>query len=851
MTKIFILPPPNVTGNLHIGHALNITIQDIQARWMKAKGEEVVWIPGTDHAGIATQLIAERALKAEGKTKNDLSSEEFIKHIWSIKEKFEPNIIEQIKSMNTVIDWDRYCFTLDDARNEAVNTAFKMLYDRGLIFRQERFVYWDTLLQTACSDLEVDFKTVKGNFYYINYPIVDEDDQIVDHICVATTRPETLFGDIALCIHPDNQNNKKYLGKYALVPIIGRKIPIIADEACDIEKGTGVLKITPAHDILDYEIGKRHDLEAISVIDKAGLLCNVPAEFIGLTVQEGKKKVAQVLEELGYLVKIESLEHNVPHGEKSGSQLEFMSTLQWFVDAKPLAEKALKVVKAGLVEFIPERFTHIYNQWLENIEPWCISRQIAWGHRLPVWYDADEKVYVGTAAEVEQQVGTEKFATLKQDKDVLDTWFSSALWPFATQGWPNNTDAKNMLDMNMIDMILPTAFLVTGKDILFFWVARMIMMSVELCNKVPFKQVYLHGLVLDKHGKKMSKVVGNVIDPLELIEKYNADVLRMALIKKAFPGKDVRFEDSELDLARNFLTKLRNALDFCKKRGANNNTNNNKAIELESLVKTNQIWSAWILDRCHQVYQTFDALIEKWEFAQAYQMLEKFTRDEFCGWYLEVTKTLDEEHINEVLGYVTKYILHMLHIFAPGFATEHDFVASDMLLSAKTKQCQTDQLKHIAVEQMQSYIEKARSILKMPDSPFKKEMLVAEEDLFFSANSTKEIDMKTLELMSRLAKAKFSVLSDENKNKYVQYVFEGGRLFLELNTDTNLSVLQARLTKEIAEHDNIISQANARLNNKQFIDNAAAELVDEMKERIEIQTKLKVEKESVLFSLKN
>ncbi|MBL0941109.1 MAG: valine--tRNA ligase [Alphaproteobacteria bacterium] len=547
-----MMPPPNVTGSLHMGHALNHTLQDILVRYMRMKGFNVLWQPGTDHAGIATQMVVERQMDTEGLTRHDLGRKKFIDRVWTWKAQSGGTIVSQLKRLGISADWSRERFTMDDGLSLAVNRVFADLYQQGLIYKDKRLVNWDPKLHTAVSDLEVNNVESQGHMWYIRYPIHGEKDHF---ITIATTRPETLLGDTAVAIHPEDKRYQHLVGKSVVVPLVGRLISIISDEHCDPEKGTGVVKITPAHDFNDFAVGKRHNLPSINIFDENACLNDeAPEDLRGLDRFVARKAIVSKLESLGLLDKVEAIVHTLPYGERSEVIIEPRLTDQWYVNAKVLAEPAIRAVQDGKMSFIPENWATTYFEWLNNIEPWCISRQLWWGHRIPAWYGPDGTIFAAmNEAEAQEQAQKHygKTVSLNQDEDVLDTWFSSALWPFSTLGWPNQTPE--------LKICYPTQVLVTGHDIIFFWVARMMMMGLHFTGQVPFEKVYITALVRDEKGQKMSKSKGNIVDPLEFMDKYGADALRFALAALAGPGRDINFSISQVEGYRNFATKIWNA----------------------------------------------------------------------------------------------------------------------------------------------------------------------------------------------------------------------------------------------------------------------------------------------------
>ena len=655
-----MMPPPNVTGTLHIGHALNMTLQDILARYWRMNKKDVLWQPGTDHAGIATQKIVESNLKKESNiNKHDIGKEEFIKKVWEWKKKSGERIIDQIKRLGASPDWKRQRFTLDKDMSDAVNFTFIELFNKGLIYKDKRLVNWDISLQTAISDLEVEQVEKQGEFYYLKYFIVDS----LKYLEVATTRPETLFGDQCLAVNPNDTRYKGLIGKKVHLPLSNETIPIISDEHVDIDKGSGVLKITPAHDFNDYKIGKKNNLKLKVVFDKFGKLNNsVPAKYQGIDRIKARNIIVQDLKKSGNFIKIDKIIHTIPYGDRSNSIIEPYLTDQWFMNVKPLAEKVLKFVQNGETKFHPSSWNKTFFLWLNEIEPWCISRQIWWGHRIPIWYSQDGKAFAAKsekqANELAMNFYNEK-KQLKQETDVLDTWFSSALWPMSTLGWPDK-------DNIYFQKYFPTNLLVTGFDIIFFWVARMMMQSANFTNKVPFKNVYIHALVRDQHGNKMSKSKGNVIDPLNIIDKFGADALRYTLSLMAAQGRDIKLSEDNVKINRNFITKIRNAYNFLNKNGC-----------FENLKTTDcdfkNITNIWILKLLNNYINSITSNIENYKFNEATKDIYKFTKNIFCDWYLEFIKIHFNNENNESVkeeikicsSLVFKNILKLAHPFLP------------------------------------------------------------------------------------------------------------------------------------------------------------------------------------------
>lgn len=658
-----ILPPPNVTGQLHLGHALNHSIQDTLVRWKRMQGFNVLWMPGTDHAGIATQSVVERELKKENTSRQALEREKFVERTWQWKEQYGGRIVEQMKRLGDSCDWDRLVFTLDEGVSQAVRKVFVDLYNKDLIYRGLRLINWSPALESAISDLEVEFKEIKGSMYHIRYPLADGS----GHIEVATTRPETMLGDTAVAVHPDDERYQKWVGKQVTLPLTGRTIPVVADAYVDKEFGSGVVKITPAHDFNDYAVGLRHNLPMMNILNKNGTLNENAGKYKGLKVQEARKQVLADLEAQGFLVKTEPHVHQVGHCSRTACVVEPFLSEQWFVKTAPLANAAKRVVESGTIVFEPENWTKTYLHWMSIIQDWCISRQLWWGHRIPAWTCGKCKKV--TVAEADPSACSHcGSADLKQDEDVLDTWFSSALWPFSTMGWPRETELQKTF--------YPTNVLVTGFDIIFFWVARMIMMGLEFKNDVPFRTVYIHGVIRDAQGKKMSKSLGNAEDPVQLIEEYGADALRYTLLAQIASGRDLKFSVQRLEGYRNFMNKLWNATRF--------SLNALKDFEapaggVEAVPAKSEMSDAdqWIIFKLGLVEKEIDEALKTYRFSDAANSLYSFVWHTFCDWYLEFIKPVftDGTAVGEkkasqlVLAQVLNRIVRLMHPFAP-FVTE-------------------------------------------------------------------------------------------------------------------------------------------------------------------------------------
>ncbi|MDR1034390.1 MAG: valine--tRNA ligase [Holosporales bacterium] len=646
-----LMPPPNVTGNLHLGHALTYTIQDILVRYHRQAGFDTFWQPGTDHAGIATQMVVSRDLESSGIDPSSLSRDELIEKIWEWKKRSGDNILHQQIALGCSASWDFSRFTMDDDFCKSVIEAFVTLYKTGLIFRDKRLVNWDTKLKTAISDLEIQNREEKGTLWHIKYKIADSS----DFVTIATTRPETMFGDTAIAVHPNDERYGSIIGKEAVIPYSGRTVLIISDDYVDMEKGTGCLKVTPAHDINDFAIGKRHDLEMVSVIDEDGHMCvsdYVPDFLRGLYLKKARKLLLEKLAEDGFLVKEEEIIHSIPYGDRSETIIEPLLTDQWFVDAKAMADEAIKVVETEEIKFFPEKWKNTYFDWMHNIEPWCISRQIVWGHRIPAWYGPNGEIIVEKTEEeayrAADALGIQK-DLLRRDTDVLDTWFSSALWPFATFGWPKENP-------ELLKRYYPTTTLVSGFDIIFFWIARMIMMSLFFTKQIPFSNIYIHALVRDKNGQKMSKSKGNVIDPMNLIGEFGADALRFTLAFLSVPGRDIKFDRDHVKISRNFITKIWNAARFLQSKGV---------AFCESIGNVDAKLNHWILAKLKKHKTNICKNINEYRFDYATKNIQCFLRDIFCDFFIEAMKFHDDEETKNVAGFVFAEFLRSASPFIP------------------------------------------------------------------------------------------------------------------------------------------------------------------------------------------
>ena len=839
-----VMPPPNVTGSLHMGHALNTTLQDILVRYQRMKGRDVLWQPGTDHAGIATQMVVERNLAAEGNAdRQSLGRETFIEEIWKWKEKSGGTITKQLRRLGASCDWSRERFTMDEGLSEAVVKVFVDLYNDGLIYKDKRLVNWDPALNTAISDLEVIQKEMDGHLWYIRYNF-EEDSK--NSITIATTRPETMFGDTAIAVHPKDKRYKKLIGKKIVIPIVNRAIPIIEDEYADPDQGSGAVKITPAHDFNDFEVGKRNNLEMISILDTNGALNeNTPKDWQGIDRFEARELLLKQLEEKGYLVKAEPYLNSVPHGDRSDVIIEPYLTDQWYVDAKTLAKPAIENVENGETKFIPENWSKTYFDWMNNIQPWCISRQLWWGHRIPAWYTEKGEVIVAKSEAEAKIIAKEKYSTdkISRDEDVLDTWFSSALWPFSTLDWPNDT--------NDLDRFYPTSLLITGFDIIFFWVARMMMMGLYFQKKIPFSEVYIHALVRDENGQKMSKSKGNVVDPLELIDQYGADSLRFTLASMASFGRDIKLSKSRVEGYRNFGTKLWNASRFCEI----NNCSKYQKIDLENL---KCILTNWILGEIIKTDKKINLYLDEYKFNEASNEIYHFIWHIFCDWYLELIKpyfdSSDSEHLDEikaVTAFSLKFILTKLHPFMP-FITEElwenlgykekPLILSEWDLNLPKKEDVKLSLNTNFIINIISSIRSIRSELNIA-SKTNLSLEVMEKDY---KKLSKIQDIKLL--LNRLVRVDDLIKVSNFSDRAASFSVSEIDFALVIDDSIDLSMELLRIEKEEEKIFQDINSLKKKLDNKNFVEKAPKEVVQENIDRLDdLSSSLTKVKESKLF----
>ena len=812
-----VIPPPNVTGKLHLGHAWDTTLQDIITRMKRMQGYDVLWLPGMDHAGIATQAKVEQKLRAEGKSRYDLGREKFLEETWKWKEEYAQTIRHQWAKLGLGLDYSRERFTLDEGLSKAVREVFVSLYKKGLIYRGEYIINWDPVTKTALSDIEVIYKDIQGAFYHLRYPLKDGS----GYIEIATTRPETMLGDTAVAVHPEDERYKHLIGKTIVLPIVGREIPIIADEYVDMEFGSGAVKITPAHDPNDFEVGNRHNLERILVMNEDGTMNEKAGKYKGMDRFECRKQIVKDLQEQGVLIKIEEMVHSVGHSERSGAVVEPYLSTQWFVKMKPLAEAAIKLQKTeGKVHFVPERFEKTYLHWMENIRDWCISRQLWWGHRIPAWYHKETgEVYVGHEAPQDAE-------NWEQDPDVLDTWFSSALWPFSTMGWPDKEAAD-------LKRYYPTDALVTGYDIIFFWVSRMIFQGLEFTGKRPFKDVLIHGLVRDAEGRKMSKSLGNGVDPMDVIDQYGADSLRYFLATGSSPGQDLRYSTEKVESVWNFANKIWNASRFAL---MNMGELPYEDIDLNG---KKSVADEWILTRLNETIETVTNLAEKYEFGEVGRALYNFIWDDFCDWYIEMAKLplygedeTAKKTTRSVLAYVLDQTMRLLHPFMP-FITEEIWQnlphKGESITVAEWPKVRPELSNQEASEQMKLLVEIIRSVRNIRaevNTPMSKKIA-----MIINAHDEKILD--TLETnkayLERFCNPEMltigvGALAPE---KAMTAVVSGAEIYLPLQGLINIEEEITRLEKELEKLNKEVERVQKKLANEKFVAKAPAQVVEE------------------------
>ena len=823
-----VIPPPNVTGSLHMGHALEHSIIDVIVRIKRLQGFETLWVPGTDHAGIITQLLVENELSEKGLSKEDVGRENFISKVWEWKEKSGENISGQMKKLGMSCDWSRERFTMDEGLSAAVRQVFVTLYDSGFIYKGSRMVNWDTKLMSAVSDLEVNLEEQTGKLWSVKYKCGDE------FITIATTRPETILADTAVAVNPDDERYKSFIGKTAIIPIVNREVPIIADEYVDKEFGSGCVKITPAHDFNDYEIGLKHDLEVISCMKLDGTMSDddfMPENYKNLDRFEARDQIVNELSELGFLVSADDHVIQLPKGDRSKSILEPMITDQWFVKTKELADRGIAEVENENMKFIPKNWEKTYFEWMYNIQDWCISRQIWWGHQIPAWYDEDGNIYVATTeSEVRAKYKLSDDLKLSQDKDVLDTWFSSALWPFSTLGWPEeSTD---------LEKYYPTSLLVTGFDIIFFWVARMIMMGLNFNDDVPFKDILIHGLVRDSKGRKMSKSLKNTIDPLELSEKHGADALRFSLIEKAAPGQDVPFDEEWTIAAKKFGNKLWNAAKFVHLYSPEEK----RTDEIKEITCPENVW---ITSRFDEVLAEFNELFEKYKISDAYKLIYNFVWSDLFDWYFEFSKNLidDEKTKDETMFVLRTTFLKSIKILNPAMPHITEEIWStfedDLLINNTWPEVEGKELNPEVndVENLKEVISQIRN--------FKATYQLKNKEIL-KLNSSKDVGPWFTKQLENIGNVELNLNSPEDKDKK-QVVFQSGNyeFYLLAEDYIDIDVEIKKLDKKIEDLSKTLAVSRSRLENEKFIKNAKEELIEKEKQNvIEVENEIELLKQT-------
>lgn len=814
-----VIPPPNITGKLHMGHALDNTLQDILIRWHRMMGDNTLWMPGYDHAGLATQIKVEEVLKKEeGKTRFDLGREEFVKRVWAWKEEYGDRIINQLKCLGISCDWERKRFTMDEGCSRAVRETFVSLFEKGLIYKGTRITNWCVNCHTALSDIEVEHEDTPGHLWYVRYPVVGEEDT---YLTIATTRPETIPGDTAVAVNPEDERYAKLIGKTLRLPILNREIPVIADSYVDTKFGTGAVKITPSHDPNDYEMGLRHNLPEIVVIGKDGVMTEEAGPFAGLERYECRKQIVARLKEEGYLVKIEEHSHAVGHCQRCHNIVEPLVSTQWFVKMQPLVKAAVDCVTDGRTQFVPERFTKNYTGWMENIHDWCISRQIWWGHRIPVWYcdDCGEMSASRTDLEKCPKCGS---THIHQDEDALDTWFSSALWPFSTMGWPDKTE--------LLKQFYPTSVLVTGYDIIFFWVARMLIMGMEFMKEIPFEKIFIHGLVRDSQGRKMSKSLGNGIDPLEVIEKYGADTLRFMLITGNTPGNDMRFYWERVEGTRNFANKIWNASRFALM--------NMEGYDKDAELAPYTLADKWILSRLQDTVKDVTGLLERFELGEAGRAIYDFIWSEVCDWYIEIAKprlynkeaAAERATAQHVLATVLVSAMKLLHPYMP-FITEEIYQClpheAESIMISKWPVADESLIDPEAERGMNAIMDSIKAIRNMraevnanPGKKIPAIMLVSEDLREVVAHNDSYI-----KLLGGIDNLELRPLNGEKPENAMAAVVTGIEVYLPLAGLIDVEKETQRLSKELAAMEKDLQRAGGKLNNAGFLAKAPEDVI--------------------------
>ena len=826
-----VIPPPNITGQLHLGHAMDETLQDTLIRWRRMQGYSALWLPGTDHASIATEAKIVEAMRKEGITKEEIGREKFLERAWAWKDQYGGRIVEQLKKLGSSCDWDRLRFTMDEGCNKAVNHVFKKLYDKGLIYRGERIINWCPHCKTSISDAEVVFEEKEGSFWHLRYPLSDGS----GYIELATTRPETMLGDTAVAVHPDDERYKALVGKTVILPLVNKEIPIIADSYVEQDFGTGVVKITPAHDPNDFEVGLRHNLPVINVMDDGGVINENGGKYAGMPALEARKQIVKDLDEAGFLIKIEPIKHNVGTCYRCGTVVEPRVSTQWFVKMEPLAKPAIDAVKDGDIRFIPERMDKVYYNWMENIKDWCISRQLWWGHQIPAWYcECGETIVSETVPTVCPKCGG---THLTRDPDTLDTWFSSALWPFSTLGWPDNTEE--------LKYFYPTNTLVTGYDIIFFWVARLIFSGLEHMGEVPFNTVFFHGLIRDAQGRKMSKSLGNGVDPLDVISVYGADALRFTLVTGNSPGNDLRFSEEKVSASRNFANKIWNAARFTLM--------NIEGKDIDcALPKKLYTSDKWILNRFNNVTAAVTENLEKFELGMAVSKLYDFIWDDFCDWYIELAKIrmngADEESADSarrVLVWTMSNTLKLLHPFMPYITEEiwqtlpHD---GEALIVAKWPEYD----EALSFPQEAKNLENVMALIRAIRTR-RNEMNVppSKKAHIYIDTAHPAPYEEASEFIARLAYgSKVEIGTGFDVQGAVTAVTDDAKALLPMDDLVDKAAETARLNKELANAQKQLDTVKAKLANEKFTSKAPQNVIDGVKangEKLEAKIKLILE----------
>ncbi|MEC7973845.1 MAG: valine--tRNA ligase [Pseudomonadota bacterium] len=832
-----MMPPPNVTGSLHMGHGLTFSLQDILIRYHRKTGRDTLWQPGTDHAGIATQMVVERQLAEDGVSRQDLGRSKFLEKVWDWKNESGGTITEQLRSLGASPDWEREKFTMDPELSIAVSQVFVKLYKQGLIYRDKRLVNWDPKLLTAISDLEVQQVETKGKLWHFKYPIEACQDEF---ITVATTRPETMLGDTGIAVHPDDPRYKKFVGKKAVLPLVGRLIPVVADEYSDMEKGSGAVKITPAHDFNDFEVGRRHKLELINIFDeKAKLNKNVPEKFVGLDRFEARKIIVADMEELGLLSLVEDTDHVVPHGDRSQVPLEPWLTDQWYCNAKMLAQEPIKAVQEGRTKFVPKNWENTFFEWMKNIQPWCISRQLWWGHQIPAWFGPDGQVFVeetekAAVAEAEKYYGEP--VILKRDEDVLDTWFSSALWPFSTLGWPNQTKE--------LEKYYPGEVLVTGFDIIFFWVARMMMMGLHFMKEVPFQTVYIHALVRDEKGQKMSKSKGNVLDPLDLIGKYGSDALRFTLAAMAAQGRDIKLAEGRIEGYRNFATKLWNAARFAQLNSCSYEPSFQPNLVVSKVNK-------WIISETVQMVRNIEIAIASYRFNDAANIIYQFSWATFCDWYLEFTKPLLANSEDVLLketrattSWVLKQIFNSLNPLMPYITEElwEQFEFGGLLINEEWPTFDDNLIAPDATKEISwviALINEIRSTRSAANINVKSKVQVLMKRFDKERISYVEANEELIIRLGNLESLKST--KDDFPKGTIQSVVEGNLFGLVITEDIDFKSEKDRISKDLIKIKREMEKFESKLSNEKFLEKAPEKVIQETRNRLD-EAKKKADK---------